>query len=213
MKKNSSHNFLLKTIKHTKPIIFGFLLAFLFGNLLGLVTQANEISQEFVRFHIIANSDSPDDQAVKWKVREAIFSQLDLTSITSKETALEYFRAQNDQISAIANQTLAEYGAPYTAKVSVGKKEFPLREYSDFVLPKGIYDAVCITLGSGEGENFFCVMYPSLCMIEGVTQESQSNAEVLNLLLSEEQSSAITGNKKQIICKFKIVELLQHFLS
>lgn len=181
---------------------------FLLGNLLGIVTQANEIPKEFVRFHIIANSDSKLDQEVKWKVREAIFRQFDFTKITSKETALAYFKAHIDEMTDVANEILSEYEVPYSARASVEKKEFPLREYSDFVLPKGIYDAVCIRLGSAEGENFFCVMYPSLCMIEGVTQSSESNTEILGSVLTEEQASAITGNKKQIICKFKIAELL-----
>ena len=167
--------------KIPKRMALGAIVVFLIGNLFGIVTQANEIPKEFVRFHIIANSDSNADQAVKWEVREAIFNSLDLS----------------------------ENGFAYSASVSVSKKDFPIREYTDFVLPAGRYDSVCITLGKGEGENFFCVMYPSLCMIEGVTQSTDSNVEILNSVLSESQANAITGNKKQIVCKFKIVELLK----
>ena len=193
--------------QHLKRLLLGIFTTFFIGNVLGIVTQANEIPKEFVRFHIIANSDSQADQNIKWNVREAIFNSLDLSEITSKESALEYFRSHCDEIETIANKTLQENNAPYTAQVSVEKREFPLREYSDFVLPKGVYDSVCISLGSGEGQNFFCVMYPSLCMIEGVTQSSRSNLDVIGSVLTEEQASAITGNKKQIVCKFKIAEL------
>ncbi|MBO5408183.1 MAG: stage II sporulation protein R [Clostridia bacterium] len=197
-----------KTYKqYLKRAFLGIFTAFFIGNILGIVTQATEIPKEFVRFHIIANSDSEADQAIKWDVREAIFNSLDLSAITSKESALEYFQSHCDEIEAIANKILRENNVSYTAQVNVEKKEFPLREYSDFVLPRGIYDSVCITLGSGEGKNFFCVMYPSLCMIEGVTQSSRSNAEIIGSVLTEEQASAITGNKKQVICKFKIAEL------
>ena len=195
--------------KIPKRMALGAIVVFLIGNLFGIVTQANEIPKEFVRFHIVANSNQEEDQAVKWKVRQAVFQKLDLSGISSKESALEYFNNHIDEIKNIANDVLSENGFAYSASVSVSKKDFPIREYTDFVLPAGRYDSVCITLGKGEGENFFCVMYPSLCMIEGVTQSTDSNVEILNSVLSESQANAITGNKKQIVCKFKIAELLK----
>lgn len=189
------------------------LVTFFCGNLMGTVSDAKSISEHFVRFHIIANSNSEQDQSVKWAVREQIFSQFDLSGITSKETALQYFREHREAIEAAANQVLSEYGYPYRCKVTVQKQKFPVREYSDFVLPAGVYDAVCVTLGQGSGENFFCVMYPSLCMIEGITEKTESNAEILNSVLTEKETAVITGDKKQIVCKFKVVELLENIFG
>ncbi len=189
------------------------LFTFLCGTLLGTASEAKEISNRFVRFHIIANSNSEEDQAVKWNVREQIFLQLDLSHITSKETALQYFREHQEEIEILANKVLSDSGYPYQCSVTVEKREFPVREYSDFVLPAGVYDSVCVTLGQGKGENFFCVMYPSLCMIEGVTEQADSNAEILNNVLTEKEAAFITGNQKQIVCKFKIVELFEKIFS
>ena len=200
--------YVIKQKHFLKKLFIGSVIAFLLGNLFGMVTKANEIPNQFVRFHIVANSDSDTDQKVKWMVREEIFKQIDFSSISSKETALDYFYKNKNRLETVANQILLENGFSYSATITVGKKSFPLKEYSDFVLPSGVYDAVCITLGEGKGENFFCVMYPSLCMIEGVTTSTTSNVELLHGILGEE-ASLITGNKKQIVCKFKIAELLQ----
>ena len=200
-------------INNGKSILMALLLAFVMGNLIGIIADADEISKEFVRFHIVANSNSEKDQEIKWKVREAIFHEMDLSSIHSKESAIDFFRLQKDRLEAIANQVLSEHDFSYQCCVSVGKKWFPVREYSDFVLPAGVYDAVSVTLGQGKGENFFCVMYPSLCMIEGVTEQTASNREVMNCVLSEEEISTITGNKKKLVIQFKIVEIIQEILS
>ena len=203
-----------KFLRDNRVVITAVLTVFLIGTLLGMVSEAkeeaNQISEKFVRFHIVANSNSKEDQAVKMKVREAIFSELDLSHISSKEEAISYFTEHQNNIECIANRVLLENNFSYTAIVSVGKREFPVREYSDFVLPAGTYDAISITLGAGEGENFFCVMYPSLCRIEGVTESTDSNYQVLNSVLSEGEASTITGNKQQIVCKFKIVEFLEY---
>ncbi len=193
-------------LEQNKAVITAVLIVFLVGTLLGMVSEAKAISQKFVRFHIVANSNSQEDQDVKMKVRETIFSELDLSQITSKEEAINFFKNHQKAIEEIANRVLLENGFSYQARVTVSQKEFPVRRYSDFVLPAGSYDAVSITLGEGIGENFFCVMYPSLCRIEGVTESSHSNAEILNHVLTEQECSAITGNEKQIVCKFKIVE-------
>lgn len=191
-----------------KSFWIAMLSVFIMGNLLATVSNAKEISDKFVRFHIVANSNCEEDQAVKWNIREEIFSALDLSTIQSKSDALQYFQAHQEEIEKIANTILEQQGFDYQCKVSVGKREFPVREYSDFVLPAGIYDSVCITLGEGKGENFFCVMYPSLCLLEGIVESSSNNAEVIQHVLTEKEASLICGNKTEVIYKFKIAELL-----
>lgn len=214
MKQTSQKtNHLKKFLNTNKAVITAVLVVFLIGTLLGMVAEAEQISEKFLRFHIVANSNSIKDQAVKMKVRETIFSELDFSGISSKEDALVYFNTHRTELKNIANRVLAENGLLYEADVFVGKKEFPVREYSDFVLPAGCYDAVSITLGEGKGENFFCVMYPSLCKIEGVTESTDVDCESINCILTEKEAASITGNKKQIVCKFKIVELFQRLFS
>ena len=203
----------MKKIKENKTVIIAVVTVFLIGTLFGTVSQAKEqakeISGKFVRFHIVANSNSDADQSVKMKVREAIFEALDFSHISSGEEALMYFENHQQEIKMIAERVLWENGFSYGCNIFVGKKEFPVREYSDFVLPAGTYDAISVTLGEGNGQNFFCVMYPSLCRIEGVTESTESDYQILNNILTEEESAAITGNKKQIVYKFKIIELLE----
>lgn len=202
-----------KIFQENKNVIVAVLAVFLIGTLLGMVSEAkdlaDEISEKFVRFHIVANSNSEEDQRVKMKVREAIFWELDFSHISSKEEALSYFILHQDKIKTIADRVLSECGFSYTATVNVGKKAFPVREYTDFVLPAGTYDAISITLGEGKGANFFCVMYPSLCKIEGVTESTDSDYQALNCVLTEKEVAEITRNKHQIVYKFKVVEIFE----
>lgn len=198
-----------KLFVYKKTIICSLLVALFLGNFIGTMANAGEIKNEFVRFHIIANSNDENDQTVKWEIRNKIFSQLDLSGITSKEMALVYFNEHQTEIEEIANEVLAANNMPYRCKVTVGKKAFPVREYTGFVLPAGIYDAISVTLGEGNGENFFCVMYPSLCALEGVTEQTNAQQEILHHVLSEKEAAFITGNKKQLVCKFKILEFFE----
>ena len=193
-----------------KTVIFGVLLALLIGNLMGTIANAGEIKNEFVRFHIVANSNDERDQAVKWKVREEIFSRLDFSVITSKEEALYYFYQHQSEIEEIANEVLGENNMPYGCSVTVEKKTFPVREYTGFVLPAGTYDAISVTLGHGKGENFFCVMYPSLCALEGITEETSAQQEIIHHVFSDKKAAFITGNKKQLVYKFKILEIIEY---
>ncbi len=209
--------FTKKILKENKSVMIAVVMVFLIGTLLGTVShakeQADNISKNFVRFHIVANSNSDADQSVKMKVREAIFENMDFSRISSKEEALLYFKKHREEIKQIADRVLLENGFSYDSYVSVGKKEFPVREYSDFVLPWGTYDAVSVTLGEGKGENFFCVMYPSLCRIDGITEITESDRLVLHHILTEQEADLITGNKKETIFKFKILELWEKYFS
>ncbi len=198
--------------KRISLILLAAVIAFLSGTAAGLVTQARAVSREFVRFHIVANSDSYEDQKIKQTVREQIFSQMDFSSIDSKEDALWYFQKNQQKLLQIVTDTLVENGFSYGAAVCVDAHSFPVREYDGFVLPSGIYDAVCVTLGRGEGQNFFCVMYPSLCMVEGVYKNGNETLDTLSTYLSENDCRAITGNPKHVVIKFKIAELLEKII-
>lgn len=206
-----------KFLKENKAVITAILTVFFIGTFLGMVSEAKEhakgISEKFVRFHIVANSNSEEDQAVKMKIREALFQELDFSEVSSKEEAITYFSQHKNDIEVIANRILLENGFSYRATASVAKKEFPVREYSNFVLPAGTYDAISITLGEGNGQNFFCVMYPSLCRIEGVTESTENQYQILSNVLTEKEAQTITGNKTQIVYKFKLLEFFENLLS
>ena len=136
------------------------------------------LDQEVIRMHIVANSDSELDQNIKFQVRDAVCRSIasDLDRIQNTEEALEYLRNNLSKLRNIANQVLEEAGVDMEATVSLGKEVFTTREYDTFRLPAGIYKTVRITLGEGNGENWWCVTFPSLCSTETVFQYEEAAA-------------------------------------
>ncbi len=198
-----------KILKIIPVLIF----VFAVGSAIGIKAQTEELSDKIVRFHIVADSNEKEAQAVKWEIRKAIFENINLENIDSKEDALLYFRSQKENIEKIADEILKKNNLSYRSKVYVGKKQFPVREYNSFVLPSGIYDTVSVNLGSAKGENFFCVMYPSLCMINSVTEKTDECPELLGSVLNEEETQLITDTSEKTVIKFKIVEIMNKFMS
>ncbi len=130
------------------------------------VAASTEVRSETLRLHIIANSDSDFDQALKLKVRDRILEATgelfaDVSGKTEAVAAAEY---SSDDIKAIAEEVIAEEGYDYDVQVEVTEMWFETRSYDDFTLPAGDYDAVRIIIGAGEGQNWWCVMYPALCV-------------------------------------------------
>lgn len=116
--------------------------------------------------HVIANSDEAQDQNVKLLVRDAVLNSIqeDLAQLTDVDAAKAYLQENLPKLQRVANQTLEGLGIPEQAVVSFCKEVFPLRVYDTFRLPSGIYDTLKITIGSGEGRNWWCVTFPSLCI-------------------------------------------------
>lgn len=119
----------------------------------------------YLRLHVRANSDSAADQAVKYEVKEAIveFLMPVAASADDKEEAIALLRARLPEIEEVADGVLAENGFSYTARASVREEEFPTRVYEGVTLEAGVYDALIVELGTGKGDNWWCVIYPPLC--------------------------------------------------
>lgn len=160
---------------------------------------SNELAEGIVRLHIIANSDSEEDQNVKLLVRDAVLSEME--QFENKEdipSALSDFEK-------IANEVLAENGFDYFASAEYGNFEFPTKYYDNFALPKGNYDAVRIKLGKAEGHNWWCVLFPPLCYIDAATDEAD---ELLKETFGENYGLVTEGEGKlPVKIKFKIAEL------
>ncbi|WP_425060786.1 hypothetical protein SCACP_15350 [Sporomusa carbonis] len=124
---------------------------------------------DYVRLHILANSDSVEDQQIKLKVRDAVVAYLTpyVKDVSDAETAKNIIAGHRDDIILIARETLAANGADYPVTVQMGTFEFPVRSYGSLVLPAGDYQAVRILLGKAAGQNWWCVLFPPLCFIEG----------------------------------------------
>lgn len=135
---------------------------------LGGCGQSSSEAAPILRFHVRAQSNSEVDQAVKLKVRDKVLSYLDgeLADVDSFEKAKKEIEKRKPEIKKIADEVLKENGFDYTATVRVGNEYFPTRMYGETVVESGYYDAVIIELGSGEGDNWWCVLYPPLCYVE-----------------------------------------------
>ena len=189
-----------RKMKGFETLLFIALIFTLFSsNINRTVETANEIRSETLRLHIIANSDSEEDQSLKLKVRDAV---LDATGelfaeVSGKTEAVSAAKYSSDDIKAIAEKVIAEEGFDYSVQVEVTEMWFETRSYEGFALPAGDYDAVRIIIGNGEGKNWWCVMYPALC-VPGAEEA---------IAKYEENSEFITGSGIEI--RFKIIEWLE----
>lgn len=177
-------------------------------------TMFNEISNSFIRFHIIANSDSTIDQIQKYQIRDSIvkYMQPFLINAKSKNDALLILSNHLNEIEAISNNILASNNLPYTSKVTLTRNHFPQKEYSNIILPEGIYDSLQINLGNSQGQNWWCVMYPSFCL-QNFSVLTNSNELTNTSPLYTEKNNLITidTKNKPIHFKFKILELFENF--
>ncbi len=124
-------------------------------------------TSNLVRLHVVANSDSKEDQAVKLDVRDAILAKAEelLSSADTKDEAWRILLERKDEIEAVAAEALRKAGVRYGASVEMGTFDFPERQYGHVTLPAGVYQAVRIVLGSGDGMNWWCVLFPPLCFV------------------------------------------------
>lgn len=130
-------------------------------------TVQKELAKEVFRFHVIANSDSRDDQEVKLKVRDAVIEYLEdampETETQTAQTTKRWARTHQHELERIAKQTLRKSGFTYGATAEVVKDYFPEKTYGDVVFPEGEYEALRLKLGEADGHNWWCVLYPGLC--------------------------------------------------
>ena len=131
-----------------------------------LIADRQLLHEQLIRLHVVANSDSAQDQSVKLQVRDAVTESLEsaMESVTNIEEARTYLRQNLPKIQAVANEALSAAGCDYEAVVTLCEEVFDIRHYDTFSLPAGVYEALRITLGEGEGKNWWCVVFPTLCV-------------------------------------------------
>jgi len=173
-----------------------------------------DIADSVFRLHVIANSDSAEDQALKYKVRDSLLNYMNslVTSTTSKDEAMEIVTNNIDNFKNIAEATIKENGYNYSVNITVGKHSFPTKYYGDVSLPAGIYDALRVEIGSASGQNWWCVMFPPLCFVDissGIVPE-ESKESLKNNLNDEEYDLITVDDSSSMNFKFKIVELIEN---
>ena len=171
------------------------------------VLQADQrkLAEKLVRLHVVANSDSDFDQSVKLEVRDAVLEQAQEIMDGSEDPKAALLRCL-PELKQAAEQRLSELDVQSPVRVTLAKELFPTRTYDTFRLPSGVYTALRVTIGEGQGHNWWCVVFPSLCMTASMDELEQA-AEAAGF--SETELRLITEADSGYVIKFKTLELLQ----
>ena len=172
-----------------------------------------DIANNVFRLHVIANSDSEEDQKLKYIVRDSILSYVNgiLENINNKEDVVLTINNHIDEIKNIAQQAVYNEGFTYDVEIEVGNFKFPTKTYGNISFPPGLYDALRVKIGNASGKNWWCVMFPPLCFVDvssGIVPEDSK--ELMESNLSSEDYALVSSSKNTTKIKFKVVEVLQN---
>ncbi len=204
------------SVAHLILVATRFLLVILVICIIYSGSTQKEIADNVVRLHIVANSNTPEDQELKLKVRDAILMhmQTQYPNGATREEAAHYLKNSLPQIKQIAAGVLKENGSNEPVEAKYGVFSFPTKEYEDIALPAGMYEAVRVELGQAQGQNWWCVMFPPLCVADANSLKMDDQA--MNQLrdgLGEMNYSLITDVTERsnvpVKIKFRIVELVE----
>lgn len=205
----------MKNIKKFILISILFILFFIISATSYANTISNNLSDTFFRLHIIANSDSKEDQELKLKIRDEITEYMNALIKTeenlSKQDIINICNNNLIEFENIAKKVINDNGFSYSVKTSISNSLFPTKEYGNISLPSGNYDALKIEIGTASGQNWWCSLFPPICFIDissGII--SEESEEYLKENLSSEEFSIVTEDSKEVKLKFKIIEFLNH---
>ena len=197
---------LKKTKKITNieiSILFGLITAILMS-FFGCLKQTENLEKNVLRLHILANSNSKEDQSVKLKVRDEILKNFDFNTYNNDiNKSKQKIRSELKEIEAVAKKTLEKEGFDDSVKASLEKTYFDTREYKDFSMPAGVYDALKIEIGNAKGKNWWCVMVPSMCV-----PAASEKQKAINTFNDGEKDLITKGNKTEI--RFKSIEIFKN---
>lgn len=207
-------NYLKKSNLKTAILLLLLLFLYVFISAHSYVSAVSEdISQSVFRLHVLANSNSEEDQNLKLKVRDALLDYMNelCLNCSTKEEAINIANEHKYEFQEIAERTIKENGYDYSVKININNFYFPTKNYGDISLPAGYYDALRVEIGEANGQNWWCVMFPSLCFIDvtsGVVDDEAK--ENLEENMEEESYSIISENADNLGIKFKF-KLIEFF--
>lgn len=194
---------MFKQIKTTIALAVALILTLIVSSFSSFALECNEIRNNVFRLHIIANSNSDVDQELKLKVRDAILEQTaDTLCSTDADTAKQLAKDNIENIEKIAKKVIIENGYEYDVKAEVVNMFFDIRHYDDITMPAGRYDALRITIGDAVGKNWWCVLYPPICL--PCAQPKQELSDVLT-----DAQTDIVENEPKYAIRFKLVEIFE----
>ncbi len=201
-----------KTIIAILAVVIGFTCTFM----LSPEAQANdamqkEIAEKIIRFHVRANSDSEEDQALKLLVKDRVVAYLSdaMKSSVSKSDSISYIEAHLNEIEQIASDVITEEGYSYEVSAYMTNEFFPTKSYGDVTIPCGNYDAFRIDIGENTGKNWWCVLYPPLCFVQGSYGVATDETKMLlrNVLDEDEFDYISNAGSSDIGFDFKFLSL------
>lgn len=170
--------------------------------------MTEEIAEKIIRFHVLANSDTEEDQKLKLEVRDAIgaFMQPRLSNVTDIEDSRQIVRESIPDIEQKAEEVITENGYTYTVSATLSNIDFPEKTYGPYTFQAGNYEALEVVIGKGEGHNWWCVMYPNLCFFNSTYEVVDEEAEKsLERILTPEEYQSLMEDKNYEV-KFAIVD-------
>ena len=177
--------------------------------------RQDDLQQKMIRLHVVANSDSERDQALKLQVRDKVldFTEQTMRSAESREAANEALRASLPEIERMAEDTLLESGCADSVEARLEPAEFPLKAYDGFRLPAGEYMALRVLIGEAEGQNWWCCLFPPLCLSAATAKQDNEDA-FIRVGLTKDQYGIITETgKTKYKVRFKILEVLEDWFG
>ena len=201
--------------RYQRILTGGIVLLFILGLISILpIHGEQEIYDSVIRLHVLANSDTEDDQALKLMVRDEVLRVTEpiLQGCTSREQAERILGAHADEITAAAQAVVTEQGYDYPVTVLLGKEEYPTRNYENCCFPSGSYVSLRVCIGEAEGQNWWCVLFPPLCLSAASAEDDGTDNEdaFISVGLTGEQYKIITetDNVKYRL-RFKLLETVQ----
>ena len=171
-----------------------------------------QLAQNVLRFHVLANSDTIEDQNLKLSVRDAVgcFMQEKLKYVEDKKASEVCIASHLVEIEEIAKNVITEEGFDYEVKAEVTNCYFPMKTYGEYTFPSGNYDALRITIGAGEGQNWWCVMYPNMCFANSMYEvvDKNSKAELQKVLDEETYQAVLKSGDYEL--RFWFVDFLEN---
>ncbi len=173
-------------------------------------TAQNQVAQNVLRLHVLANSDTEADQALKLAVRDRLLAESRSLFIDCETPAESkaVFLQEKAKLEAAAADEIAGRGFSYPVSVSLEKTYFPTRYYDGIAFPAGEYDAVRVEIGKAEGQNWWCVMFPPLCFVDGSV--SADSAEKLTAAVGNDAALLTPGASTDVQVRFKVVDFFQN---
>lgn len=200
--------------------ILGIMATYAYAQISKIDRFSDDYKDNLIRFHVLANSDSDEDQNLKLKVRDEVISYLQpkLKDSKSIQESEKIILNEEDKLMDICKETIKENGYDYDVSINLGYSKFPTKQYSSVVLPAGEYKALKIVIGKGQGRNWWCVMFPPLCFVDEQNNviDKETDEKLKSVLTKDEYELIVEKDNKKVNdlqIKFKIVEVFQKILD